>query len=86
MSLNVQQYSSGIGHHVIDSKRRALHVVGAGIYVRVGRSSIVHLAPLAALPRFSTSAWWDALASSNSPAFDVLLANSKWVVTPSRHG
>ena len=44
LSLGVQQYSSGTGHHVVESKRRALHVVGGLVYVRVGHISRVNLA------------------------------------------
>ena len=83
--LDVQQYSSGVEHYVVESKRRALHVGQAGAYVRVGLISVVDLAHLAVLRLFPTSAWWDALASSNSPVFDVLLVNSERVMTPSRH-
>ena len=35
---------------IVESNRRALHVVKAGVYVRVGRISIVDLAHLAVLP------------------------------------
>ena len=51
-------------------------MVEAGVYVRVGHISIVGLAHLAVLGLFPISAWWYALASSNSPAFDVLLVYS----------
>ena len=86
LSLGVQQYSSGIGHHVVESKVKALHAVETGVYVRFGPISIVDLAHLAILRLFLTSVGWDTLASSNSPAFDVLLVNSKRVLTPSRRG
>ena len=49
LSLYVQQCSSGIEDNVVESKRRALHVVGREVYVRVGLISTVDLAYLAAL-------------------------------------
>ena len=85
LSLDVQQYSSGVEHHVVESKRGTLYVGQAGVYVRVGPISVVDLAHLAVLRLFPTLAWWDALASSKSPVFDVLLVNSERVMTPSRH-
>ena len=79
LSLDVQQYNSGIGK---GGTARGVE----GVYVRVGHISIVDLAHLAVLRLFPTSTWWDALASSNSPAFDVLLVNSEQVVTSSWPG
>ena len=84
--LDVQQYSSGIGHHVVESKRRALLVVKRGGLRTRWSYSIVDLAHLAILRLLPTSAGWDTLASSNFPAFYELLVNSERVVTPSRHG
>ena len=81
----VQQYSSGIGH-LVKSKMRALHAVGReNLHIRWSYS-ILDLAHLAVSKLFPTSAGWDALAPSNSPAFNVLQVNSERVVAPSRHG
>ena len=49
--------------------------------MRVGPNSIVDLAHLVVPRLFLTSAWWDTLASSKFPVFDVLLVNSERVVT-----
>ena len=68
-------------------------MVEAGVYVRVGHISIVDLAHLAVLTLLSplcVGMHYERspgyLASSNSPAFDVLLVNLERVVTSSRHG
>ena len=49
LSPDVQQYNSRIGHHVVESKRRALHVVEARVYAHVGHVSIVDRAHLEVL-------------------------------------
>ena len=46
---HVQQNSSGTRHHTVESKRSALHVLEAGLYVHVGHISIVDLANLTVL-------------------------------------
>ena len=53
----MKQYSSGTGHYVVKSKRSALYVVKAGVYVRVGHiePGIVDRAHLAAPTVFPTS-------------------------------
>ena len=92
LSLDVQQYSSGIEHYVIESKMRALLAVGRGGLRTHWLYSIVDLAHLAVVTMFPTSACQDTLERSpwvayilNSPAFDVLLVNSEQAVNPSRH-
>ena len=91
LSLDVQRYSSRAG--VVEIERRALRMVEAVVYVRVGPITVIDLAHLGALlmfpPLLIRMDYERSLRVScffNFPAFDVLLANSERVVTPSRYG
>ena len=94
LSLDVQQYSSRTGHHVVESKRRALHVVGRMVYVRVGRISTIDLAHLAVFallspPRVGMHHKRSLLIYcflKLSYVRYTAIVNSERVVNPPRHG
>ena len=62
----VQQYSSGTGRHVVESKKERTARGKEVVYVRVGHISIVDLAHLAGFAMLPISACFDALQAVSS--------------------